>query len=278
MANKRMFSKQITTSDAFMEMPVSSQLLYFHLNMEADDDGFVANPKRTIKIIGANEDDLKVLLTKRFLLAFESGVVVIKHWLLHNCIRKDMYQETQYLEEKKTLGIKDNSVYTELCNETVTEPLHRLDKIRLDKIKLDKLTPPSELKGKKALVERMKKTYSDTFEEFWEVCPMKKDKFLASESFGVIDPQLYPVIIEAMERQAASGIWTEEKYTPHPATWLNQMRWEDKPLVTTMDPMEAFARELVKQYPLDKTNMSMFKFVTKYGAENLSKVKHILGL
>lgn len=133
-----MFSKQITTSDAFVDMPMSSQLLYFHLNMEADDDGFVSNPKRITRTVGANDDDLKILLAKRFLLAFENGVVVIKHWLLHNAVRKDMYKETQYLEEKKTLEIKDNGVYTEVRNESVTSPLHRLDKDRLDKIRLEK--------------------------------------------------------------------------------------------------------------------------------------------
>ncbi len=137
MANKRMFSKQITTSDAFMDMPVSSQLLYFHLNMEADDDGFVANPKRIIKMTNVSTDDLKILLAKRFLLSFESGVVVIKHWLLHNAVRKDMYKETQYLEEKNTLQIKDNQSYTEVRNESVTSPLHRIGQVRLDKIRED---------------------------------------------------------------------------------------------------------------------------------------------
>jgi hypothetical protein len=139
-ANKRMFSKQITESDAFLDMPVSSQLLYFHLNMGADDDGFVANPKRIMRMVGVQGDDLNILLAKRFLLAFKNGVVVIKHWLLHNCVRKDMYKETQYLEEKKQLKIKDNSVYTEERNETVTNPLHRIDKVRLDKDRLDKIT------------------------------------------------------------------------------------------------------------------------------------------
>ena len=138
MANKRMFSKQITTADAFLEMPQSSQLLYFHLNMEADDDGFVSNPKRTMRMVGGNDDDLKILLAKRFLLAFENGVVVIKHWLLHNAVRKDMYKETQYLEQKNMLKIKDNGVYTEVRNEVVTLPLHRIGKDRLDKIRLDK--------------------------------------------------------------------------------------------------------------------------------------------
>ena len=148
-----MFSKQITTSDAFMDMPISSQLLYFHLNMEADDDGFVANPKRIIKVIGVNSDDLKVLLAKRFLFAFESGVVVIKHWLLHNAVRKDMYKETQYLEEKTTLFIKDNGTYTDTRNEGVTKPLHRLDKDRLDKISN---TPSKE--GRNTEIQKMRET------------------------------------------------------------------------------------------------------------------------
>ena len=169
MANKRMFSKQITTSDAFMEMPISSQLLYFHLNMEADDDGFVANPKRIIKMVGANEDDLKVLLGKRFLLSFESGVVVIKHWLLHNAVRKDMYKETQYLDEKKTLQIKDNKVYTELRNEPVTDSLHRLDKDRLDKISLEQnITVSKDTYGEFKNVKLLKEEYEKLVNTFSE--------------------------------------------------------------------------------------------------------------
>ena len=133
-----MFSKQITSSDAFADMPSSSQLLYFHLNMEADDDGFVSNPKRIIRTINVGDDDLKILVAKRFILPFPSGVIVIKHWLLHNAVRKDMYQPTQYLEEKNTLKIKDNNSYTEVRNETVTKPLHRIDKVRLDKDRIEK--------------------------------------------------------------------------------------------------------------------------------------------
>jgi hypothetical protein len=145
MANKRMFSKMITASDAFVDMPATSQLLYFHLNMEADDDGFVSNPKRIIRMINVGDDDLKILLAKRFLLPFESGVVVIKHWLLHNAVRKDMYKETQYLDEKKLLQIKENGAYTELRDETVTKPLHRLGQDRLDKDRIER-TPAQEAK------------------------------------------------------------------------------------------------------------------------------------
>lgn len=113
MAQRRMFSPDIVSSDAFLDMPASSQALYFHLGMNADDDGFV-NPKRIMRVMAASEDDLKVLLAKRFLLTFESGVVVIKHWLIHNLIRADLYKETLYKNEKKVLGLNENGAYTEL--------------------------------------------------------------------------------------------------------------------------------------------------------------------
>src|SRR5436305_1269125 len=108
MAQRRMFSPQIVDSDAFLDMPQSSQLLYFHLAMRADDDGFVGNPKKILRIIGGNDDDLRVLILKRFVLAFQSGVVVIKHWRIHNLIRADRYNETKYLDEKTQLSIKEN--------------------------------------------------------------------------------------------------------------------------------------------------------------------------
>ena len=112
MAERRMFAKTITNSDAFLEMPISSQCLYFHLNMNADDDGFVNSPKRIQRMIGASDDDFKILIAKSFILTFESGVIVIKHWRLNNYIQKDRYKETVYLEEKNHLSIKDNKAYT----------------------------------------------------------------------------------------------------------------------------------------------------------------------
>ena len=99
MAKKRMFSLQIVDSDAFLDMPTSSQLLYFHLAMRADDDGFIDNPKKIMRTTGVSNDDIKVLLTKRFILTFENGIIVIKHWKIHNYIAKDRYNETKYLEE-----------------------------------------------------------------------------------------------------------------------------------------------------------------------------------
>lgn len=118
-AKKRMFSMKIIDTDAFLDMPLSTQALYFHLNMRADDDGFVGNPKRIQRLIGASDDDLKLLIAKRFALCFENGVIVIKHWRIHNTIKSDRYTQTTYIDEKNTLKLKENKAYTEadLCLE-----------------------------------------------------------------------------------------------------------------------------------------------------------------
>lgn len=113
MAERRMFAKTIIDSDAFLDMPLSTQALYFHLSMRADDEGFVGNPKRIRGMIGASEDDLKLLIAKRFLLSFDSGVVVIKHWKIHNYIQSDRFKETTYIEEKSKLALDTNRSYTE---------------------------------------------------------------------------------------------------------------------------------------------------------------------
>lgn len=113
MAEKRMFTQKIIDSDAFLDMPLSTQALYFHLNMRADDDGFVNNPKKLQRYIGAGDDDLKLLLAKRFVIGFESGVIVIKHWRMHNTLRRDRYSPTCYQEELAQLEVKDNKAYTE---------------------------------------------------------------------------------------------------------------------------------------------------------------------
>lgn len=112
MAERRMFAKTIIDSDAFLDMPLSTQALYFHLSMRADDDGFINNPKKIQRMIGCCDDDLKLLLAKNFIFAFESGVVVIKHWKIHNYIQKDRYKATVYQEEKAQLSVKDNKAYT----------------------------------------------------------------------------------------------------------------------------------------------------------------------
>ena len=143
MAQRRMFSKKIVETDFFMEMSPTAKLLYFYLNMSADDDGFVGNPK-TIKLIsGATDDDLKILIAKQFIIPFDSGVIVIKDWKIHNYIQKDRYNQTQYLDEKKQLLVEENGTYTK-CIQDVSS----LDtQVRLGKSK-DRLGKSNNMSDK----------------------------------------------------------------------------------------------------------------------------------
>ena len=156
MANKRMINASIVETDLFVDMPLSAQCLYFHLNVNADDDGFVGSPKRIQRSIGASDDDLKLLIAKGFIIAFQSGVIVITHWKMHNTIKKDRYTETIYTDELNQLGSYENKAYMligdnveTIRNQNGTKPepkwnqngttdKNRLDKNRLDKNRLDK--------------------------------------------------------------------------------------------------------------------------------------------
>lgn len=161
MAERRMFAKTIIDSDMFLDMSLSTQALYFHLSMRADDDGFVNNPKKIQRMIGCGDDELKMLVAKKFIIPFESGICVIKHWRIHNYIQNDRYTETNYKFEKSTLNIDENKSYTfeetgrkliknkiiNVGNELSPNCIHdgyssetqvRLDKVRLDKVRLGK--------------------------------------------------------------------------------------------------------------------------------------------
>lgn len=141
MAERRMFAKTIIDSDAFLDMPQSSQLLYFHLSMRADDDGFLNNPKSIMRNVGCKDDDINLLILKKFLIPFASGVVVIKHWKIHNYIRNDRYKETKYKEEKNTLCLDENNAYTQsnnmlgIPNDNRMDTQDRLGEVRLGKVK-----------------------------------------------------------------------------------------------------------------------------------------------
>ena len=160
MAEKRMFSKKITDSDAFIEMSSSAQALYFHLNQGADDDGFNNQIRNAMFKAKASEDDLKVLLAKKFLIKFESGVIVIKHWRLHNTLRKDRYTPTNFQEELNSLCIKENGVYTQIddgCQEvagwlpdgcqTVTADKYSIDKNSIEEKSIDNKKNKKEKKS-----------------------------------------------------------------------------------------------------------------------------------
>ena len=132
MAQKRMFNNSVVGSDDFLEMPDSSQNLYFHLSMQADDDGFVDNWKSIMRMTGKKEDDLKILIAKSFIIPFDTGILVIKHWRLNNYIQKDRYKETIHKKEKSQLAVGKNNVY-----ELYTDCIPSIDKTSIDKDSID---------------------------------------------------------------------------------------------------------------------------------------------
>lgn len=157
-ASKRMFSKELCSTDEFLDMPASTQNLYFHLCLEADDDGFVGSPKSVMRKTGASADDYNLLAMKGYLIAFEKGIVLIRHWKCHNYLRKDRYQPSKYVEERKLVYVLENNTYslasdentillTALNNKAHTSsiieedgiPTVYADKNRLDKYRIGEL-------------------------------------------------------------------------------------------------------------------------------------------
>lgn len=174
-----MFSLGVLETDAFLDMPLSAQALYFHLSLRADDDGFIGNPKRITQNIGASLDDLRILIAKRFVLTFEDGVIVIKHWRMHNTIKKDRYTATNYSEDLKLLHIKENGAYTfrEDCGAQLEnkwsangEQMEHLSSTGLgigidkDKVSIDKVSKGGA-GGTRTTTHKKKKTSVDLFNE-----------------------------------------------------------------------------------------------------------------
>lgn len=224
MAERRMFTKTIIDSDAFLDMNASAQALYFHLGMRADDEGFVNNPKKIQRMVGAAEDDLKILLAKRFIIGFESGIIVIKHWRMHNYIQGDRFKPTVYQAELAMLTVKDNKAYTEKLNEindasilypNCIQTVSKMDtQVRLGKVNN---TPSS--------------ADDDAFNAFWEAYPRKVGKAAARKAYAKVPCSVRPeTILEAIGGQKMTEQWQKEggRFIPHPATWLNQGRWEDE--------------------------------------------------
>lgn len=196
MADKRMFSKQIIDSDAFLDMPQTSQLLYFHLAMRADDDGFINNPKSIMRNSKCGDDDLKLLNAKKFIIPFETGIVVIKHWKIHNYIAKDRYKETKYKQEKSILGLDENNSYTLNENILYTDCIQndnevstqvRLDKNSIDKVSIDKIKVD---KKSKEQIEYMNLTFIDDVIEKVKITEEQYNKLLSKYSKGLLHSQI----------------------------------------------------------------------------------------
>jgi len=170
MAQRRMFSMKIVDTDRFLDMPQSAQLLYFHLSMRADDEGFVPNPKKIMRAMGNNDDDLKILFAKNFLIGFETGIVVIRDWRIHNYIAKDRFTETHCKDERSQLVTDENGSYTKCIQITDNMKTQvRLGKERLGKDKESRFAPPSQQSVKEYLIEQNIKSFTATqFIDYYE--------------------------------------------------------------------------------------------------------------
>lgn len=184
MAERRMFAKKITESDAFLDMPSSTQMLYFHLSMNADDDGFVNNPKKIQRMCGASDDDFKLLLAKSFVFLFESGVIVIKHWKMHNYIQADRYRPTDYVEEKSMLGLKKNKAYTLDVNKMDTKCIQDVSvgKESIGKVRLGEDSIVKDSKGESVRGEKAKRFIPPSVEEVEQYC-IERSNNIEAQSF-----------------------------------------------------------------------------------------------
>ena len=177
MAERRMFAKRIIDSDAFLDMPLSTQSLYFHLSMRADDEGFINNPKRIQRMIGASDDDCKLLIAKGFILVFETGVIVIKHWKIHNYIQKDRFKPTICSEEKREIGTEKDGTYTRCTrNGYDSDTQVRIGKVSIGKV--NSIEPPKGVEKIPPDMEEskpLKRFTAPTLEEVKEYCAERKN-------------------------------------------------------------------------------------------------------
>lgn len=213
MAERRMFAKTIIDSDAFLDMPTSAQNLYFHLGMRADDEGFINSPKKIMRMVGASDDDLKLLIVKNFIIPFESGVVVIKHWKIHNYIRSDRFKPTVYSEEKALLTEKDNKSYTVgIPNDN--QAAYQMDtQDRLGKNSINNNSASDDAR--------------ELFERLWKLYPRKKGK---SQVSLTTKKKLLKVgeeiMTKAIERYSREVEGKEEQYILMGSTFFNG-RYQD---------------------------------------------------
>lgn len=215
-----MFAKTIVTSDAFLDMPPTARSLYMLLCVMADDDGFVNAPRSIMRMSGATEDDMKLLIAKRFVLTFQSGVVVIKHWRIHNLIQKDRYKETKYLEEKAMLALDENNAYTEADSAVYPECIQDVSK-----------PEPQVRLGKESLGK------GSTGEDNREAAPPKpsrhkhgmyKNVLLTDEEYQKLQEEFPHDYTERIERLSEYIASAGKKYSSHLATIRSWARKEAK--------------------------------------------------
>ena len=246
MAQKRMFDKSITNSDEFLDLPDSTQVLYFHLSMNADDDGFVNNWKSILRMTGTKEDDMKLLIAKSFIIPFDSGVIVIKHWRINNFLRKDRHIDTKFQNELSKLSVNDNQEYVWL---TTGQP--SIDKIRIDKNSIEykeeniikeESKPEKHKYGEYKHVLLTDKEYNKLKNDYdnYEDLIKYLDEYIEMKGYKAKSHYLCikKWVIDAVKKDNSKNFWkTEDKKVPK---WINQNIESEE---VSKEELEDFKRE-----------------------------------
>lgn len=226
-----MFSKKITDDDNFIMLSSSAQALYFHLSMQADDDGFCNQVNASMFKSHASVEDLKSLLERRYIYQFDDGVIVIKHWRMANALRKDRYTPTAFQEDFAKLDIKENGSYTlkgEWLPNGCQAVADRLPQVRIGKVSIDK--DSNNIVHQDAL-EPVKPNFKDEFEEVWKMYPRKQGKnnalksYVKARTLGVSRETIIQGIQDYIRYIKFEGI--KPQYIKMGSTWFNQSCWDD---------------------------------------------------
>jgi len=211
-----MFAKTIVDSDAFLDMPVSSQNLYFHLAMRADDDGFLNNPKKVQRMVNASDDDLRVLCSKSFIIPFESGVIVIKHWRMSNYLRADRYKPTVYKEEFAQLSIKENGAYSIADAVGIPDGNHLATQVGLGKVSIGK--------------DSIKKSERKALPHYGEVEPV----YLSDDEISKLHAKYGKMYIDAYINKIS--LWEPKDGKRPKNDYMTILRWIDKDNIPVLPP------------------------------------------
>jgi len=254
MAERRMFAKTIIDSDAFLDMPLSAQALYFHLSMRADDEGFINNPKKIQRMVGASDDDAKLLIAKNFIIPFDSGVVVIKHWKIHNYIQSDRFKATVYKEERAELMVKENKSYKRIAKTIEASTMYPecIQDGDTGKDRIGKYSISNTSSSSPAANIDSSSSLSDEFDELWKLYPRKAGKKKAFEAYkrsrknGATFDQVKDGIQRYVESIKRNG--TPKQYVLMGQTFFNQERWSDEFIIEEKPKSNAIEPPKYKEF------------------------------
>lgn len=217
MSKRRMIKREIVESDKFIEMPLSTQAIYMHLILSADDDGFVSSPKRIIRGLGGSDDELKILIGKGFVIQFDSGIIVINNWTEHNAIRKDRYTPTTHLVENKTLQAIDLEQWQPSGNQVATGGCPSIGKVRLGEVSKDNIESVCVF----------------SFDDFWNMYANKVDRKKCKAKYKRLSVDEQCAIMDTLPKYVENS-FLDGKYPTrkNPLTYLNGECWNDEIIVS----------------------------------------------